>query len=93
MADAKHTPGPWRISWGRNGTYPLAVDNGSANVVTSFGRPSNPEARANAHLIAAAPELLDVLKTFVAGFRDHDEVIKLARAAIAKATGTGEQHA
>ena len=49
---------------------------------------------ANAHLIAAAPDLLSALQEMISVFQDHEqydeesaEVISMARAAIAKAEG------
>ncbi len=66
---SKHTPGPWLIY--DNGTFVYALGNGGTNVfwadVQSAGseRASLSEKRANARLIAAAPELLDALKAAV----------------------------
>lgn len=54
------------------------------------GTPS-PECEANAHLIAAAPELLEALEDLMEAVKDHYEAggyeWKQARAAIAKAKG------
>lgn len=54
----KHTPGPWNVQWGRESSYPIGIHNRLVNVVTSMGRKASAEASANAHLIAAAPDLL-----------------------------------
>jgi hypothetical protein len=90
MAEVKHTKGPWKIQWARNGTYPLGIHNGEVNIITAIGRPANPEAAANARLIAAAPELLECLRQLVDGMVDiedsNDGVIRRSRAAISKAT-------
>jgi hypothetical protein len=69
VADAKHTPGPWE------------ADNGEGYSIWSiYGRTSliaqaigdSAETDANAHLIAAAPELLDALKEAIDGkVRQH----------------------
>lgn len=67
---AKHTPGQWRVNWGRDTSYPLGVHNGKVNVVTAFGRCASPEATANARLIAAAPDLLAALKRLDASWTE-----------------------
>lgn len=47
-----------------------------------------PTRTANARLIAAAPDLLELLKEFVSGFGDYEsEQMSRARAAIARAEG------
>ena len=111
MTDSKHTPGPWSI-YGKPGDYP-GIEAGQipfSVVVFGFpdeyhpcgiqGRDSN-EMQANARLIAAAPDLLEALRTCVAvieiqqrfcestaeGKAAWDETLDHARAAIAKATG------
>ena len=94
---AKHTPGPWTIQWGRNGNeYPIAIHNGTANVVNAISRPAQDEATANAHLIAAAPEMYETLQKMVAdeafedlcqGIGEIPSWLTMARAAIAKAEG------
>ena len=97
-----HTPGPW-----------AAVEHGViCEKCTSHGNfyvcglidPDNDEDKANARLIAAAPELLEALKSVLeigAGgvierretgkptWHALDEVANIARNAIAKATATG----
>lgn len=71
MTETKHTPGSWRVLWGRNASYPLTIHNGTVNIVTSMGRKAHPEAIANARLIAAAPELLAALKRTLAELESH----------------------
>lgn len=102
MNKPTHTPGPWRIQWGRQEHYPLSIHNGAVNIVTSMGRKAAPDAVANAHLIAAAPDLLEALDGLVKNFdidrqwhsaKGGDDYpdslsIRQARHAIAKATGT-----
>lgn len=59
---AKYTSGPWRVQWGRGtGDYPLGVGTWDRNVVNSLGCPAQQESAANAHLISAAPDLLEAL--------------------------------
>lgn len=95
----QHTPGPWSLdaSWEKNeitaGKFHIAEVGESV-------RFSEPEARANARLISAAPELLEALKALLAheGEIEYsgigtesdsdalEEAKKAAKAAIAKAT-------
>ena len=101
VAQIKHTPGPWRLEnnihygWKTNpysintrkpGVHSVAIANIPAKQTIS-----RDEALANARLISAAPELLDVLQTFPQSMDWTDEQLMewndRARAAIAKATG------
>lgn len=80
----EHTPGPWVTN--PNDTYPLQVFNADpapgrleiCNVGGSgFCPESDEENRANARLIATAPELLDAASWVVRLFgTDHPEGIK-----------------
>ncbi|CAN0620436.1 conserved protein of unknown function [Burkholderia multivorans] len=89
MAEIKHTPGPWTVHHrmrdcvtfeGRDGTENLFLEN-----IDGYYACQN---EADAHLIAAAPDLLEALREVIdtphlggkGGFQK-------ARAAIAKATG------
>lgn len=77
-----HTPGPWKLRevtqlvyWGKiyTGTKSIAQvqlwEHGKAS--------GDEEARANAHLIAAAPELLEALKGIAnANQQDWDEALR-----------------
>jgi hypothetical protein len=55
----QHTPGPWWVG----PHYKSDVESGEGRITEC--RPlQTPRAIANAHLIAAAPELLDALKPF-----------------------------
>lgn len=94
MTEAKHTPGPWYVVVGKSRMVcapqttnkPIAVcnfDNGQAE-------------KANASLIAAAPDLLEALEKMVGEYpynppcknwEDKAEAHTTARAAIAKAKG------
>ena len=89
-----HTPGPWRQDtmsgttvWGGDKTHGNAVA-----VCQGFEREEN---RANAALIAAAPELLEALREALGHIEDSAEVagqsepfsVKDYYALIAKATG------
>ena len=64
---SKHTPGPWDIYVGYVGTFIRAPKNdGFGRIVIAEMSAdkafSQEEVRANAHLIAAAPQLLTVLE-------------------------------
>lgn len=92
---AAFTPGPWAVS----ATDDFLVVKGRQKIAATFPiTEANPEAsddieRANAHLISAAPDLLEALKDCLAcwphDFNSHGEELAeaKARAAIAKAEG------
>jgi len=100
-----HTPGPWRIGFtdGSGETYITAGDHGVVkdlnNIVTVVSGTSddwgikqgvlNP---ADAHLIAAAPEMLEALEQLNSEIRGFQNVpscraMEMVRAAIQKAKG------
>ena len=104
---SKHTPGPWKIHEHGVG-FEVECANGNvvaqAQQVTALRQDTMQSARkANARLIAAAPELLEALSKFVEFAELHGEVVfsgggmsaidamnactSEARAAIAKAKG------
>ncbi|MEX5886289.1 hypothetical protein AB6F64_08105 [Providencia hangzhouensis] len=81
----KHSPAPW-MATKREFFIELYDDNGSYVGLTN--------STANAHLIAAAPELLEALieltesaKEAIDGLGDLSDAIDTAKAAIAKALG------
>ncbi|MEY1032655.1 hypothetical protein [Providencia stuartii] len=81
----KHAPAPW-MATKREFFIELYDDNGSYVGLTN--------STANAHLIAAAPELLEALieltesaKEAIDGLGDLADAIDTAKAAIAKALG------
>lgn len=106
---SKHTPGPWKIwdGWGSRKFAPVVVDcifevDGKfvGNCICHVAS-TNENAVSNAHLIAAAPELLEALEDILSGWRyirqdpNHkalygvgwDRAQEKAEAAIAKAKG------
>lgn len=111
MSAPKHTAGPWEVficDDGKQWTgWPLSItaayDDDKTVVRTGGQWPyewgaaiSQREAVANAHLIAAAPEMLEALRQIAEMTEDYSPltgnsvptpVSKLARAAIAKAEG------
>lgn len=100
MTDSKHTPGPWRVA-GKSGTALLVV--GTSTLVTSEREYERPVAyaaggayqKADAALIAAAPELVAMLREIVE-HGDDFSVAKLndfdsrARALLARVDGGGK---
>ncbi len=94
----KHTPAPWNVDLD-TGEIISGGNGGFAVIGTIYGADNFPcnekdveeECKANASLIASAPELLEALQKFanmeintsVATFKEAQEV---ARAAIKKAT-------
>ena len=87
----KHTPEPWEVEYTDTGigVYPVC------DAINATFKHENElmriEAEANAHLIAASPEMLKALQ-YIVQWNPHDwnpeEARNLANAAIAKATGT-----
>lgn len=105
LKESAHTPGPWTLESGRSivtpsGTFYLAYGSNPRTGEKYFKSPT--ELDANAHLVAAAPEMLEALKvladwprqsTTADGALSGDpatglaNVRRFARAAIAKAEG------
>lgn len=89
MPHRTHTPGPWHV----DPTHALCIEGADGNVaLVNLARAS----KADAHLIAAAPELLDALtdaaqtaRNYYMLFHDEQWRERLARwdAVIAKARG------
>ena len=64
----KHTKGKWGVDQGEFG---LDINNGEGTIGTIYG--DDIETKANANLIAAAPELLEALKNAKNCLRNHCE--------------------
>jgi hypothetical protein len=62
MSEAKHTPGPWRIDPDATfiGDHYVGTDAADIALMASWSLELEPEQWANARLIAAAPELVEV---------------------------------
>lgn len=101
MSAHTHTPGPWVILYNARG-YPHQITapnedptrlGGIVSVTrgASIGLPSSAEGRANARLIAAAPDLLAFIEeyrqAFAYGMAGDSYLLRMAESAIAKATG------
>ena len=87
----QHTPGPWQVNRKVRTSVETVADGQGFNLIADCSDPDNVrpsvEDRANAALIAAAPELLAALEQLVALYPDSPipEVWDEAREAIAKA--------
>jgi len=85
---AKFTPGPWDVHETSQGLeiHPLSDEHGLIVIADVQGAPQN---EANARLIASAPELLEALQEAVDCLKhgEYHATLKMAQAAIAKATG------
>jgi hypothetical protein len=91
---SKHTPGPWNVrQYTRSNTYFVAPSSGPIIYETTD---VNTEGLANAHLIAASPELyafaqhvVDQIKGGACGYVDgsENELLIYAQTLIAKAEG------
>ncbi|MFV0673623.1 hypothetical protein [Variovorax sp. tm] len=108
MREMKHTPGPWMVSndTGDWNVYPdgngmscyQAIRAGNTIVGFAVARSRGfvePDTRANAHLIAAVPELLAALQLAVRQ-NSHDmlmtgEELRQCEAALSKAAPKGEK--
>lgn len=91
----KHTPGPWRLIVGEYGCKRIGPDRpghqrGIVEVCATVGLFDEEQDKANALLIAAAPELLEALEAILADrwlVIGEPEPLEKAHAAIAKARG------
>ena len=109
-AKDKHTPGPWELEewnsdYGATGDFSIyqSMQKGCRMPIASVQQPFNGKrTKANARLIAAAPDLLEAAKLVLAWYESEDDHSKAdfyermemcrasemaIRAAIAKATG------
>jgi hypothetical protein len=80
---AKHTPGPWKV-------YSIVIGGEPAHRVDGphKGKPINwRPTLANAHLIAAAPDMLEALEDALCVIQDDGPVRRAITAAIKKARG------
>jgi len=98
-----HTPGPWHVQEYNDNCFRVMGGDGSlpvAGLGDVESKRHSPKKKANACLIAAAPDLLEILKDIEHQFSNHPELQKgnskvsyvyhKARAAIAKAEGRAE---
>lgn len=89
---SEHTIGPWGPveECSEGGAYEITLGIGSVATVWGDGE----EARANATLMAAAPELLEACKELFMQMRregcGHQQMLERALAAISKAEGAAK---
>lgn len=88
MTNATHTPGPWQTATDKAVDHYVHIGHYSNTLRTYVCRvfAETEEQKANARLIAAAPELLEVAKEIATGYCTAETMFK-AQAAIAKAEG------
>jgi hypothetical protein len=85
MSEIKHTPGPWQAADDH-------VFNEIGILIPTIYGSNDDSIKANAHLIAAAPDLLEALQVIIGDIEQSprrfsaDQKVAIARAAIAKAT-------
>jgi hypothetical protein len=82
----KHTPGPWRAAWSLAGYWLVYIGDRMLSL-------QGAESKADACLIAGAPELLEACESMISAamFGDEDEMdaaVRAAHEAVAKATGS-----
>jgi hypothetical protein len=96
----QHTPGPWTTDGDAySGNLDIVAPTGRiAMLDCEFSEETEDVLTANAHLIAAAPDLLAALREIVAavevgdvdGFSPSGDWFREAKAALNKATGGGQ---
>lgn len=89
----KHTPGPWETNDKRPQCNGIGIFSGSQFLAFVGDSDSQTPCEANARLIAAAPDLLEALRSITDAADEKRVTAKhyeIARAAIAKATGEME---
>ncbi len=93
MSAAQHTPGPWHVHQPYSNSLPHIRNADGVYVMDAPQRADGYHAKvrqmADARLISAAPELLEIVQQLIAC---HDEpmcpALDVARAVVAKATGS-----
>ena len=81
-----HTPGPWEITTRLTFGWDVKVKDRDW-LICGLCFEDDDDKKADAHLIAAAPELLEALEEMVAIAEDQGHRVVKARKAIAKARG------
>lgn len=79
-----HTPAPWTLAAGHS-TRVLLINDARGHAVGEYVDTRNP---ADAHLIAAAPDLLAALCTALPFVEDHEDSNIYKAGAVAKALAT-----
>ena len=97
MTESKHTPGPWNIGWGLVWNAARGITSRVSGEAWKWKNKDGfeSESKANARLIAAAPDLLEACEDALAsldalaeeGIIEEGKEAGTLRAAIAKAKG------
>src|SRR5690349_19285839 len=82
---SQHTPGPWKVNL--PGLKVLATDPRGTIICEVSGAESNPQARADARLIAAAPRMLNLAMMVAAGNTEPDVLEGIASAILRDVEG------
>jgi hypothetical protein len=84
---AKHTPGPWHVQYPSSNDPELAIVGGGIVIADMYGVHDTPQA--NARLIAAAPELLELVRAYSGTVEPVTlaKLDKLAKALLARIDG------
>jgi hypothetical protein len=86
MMTTNHTPGPWRCTQAARANAQILIEAVDGSEVCR--QPADAEGRANARLIAAAPDLLAALQSIYDACDQSDVYFSnIARTAIARAKG------
>lgn len=89
MGELKATPGPWHLT-GRDdgpGAYYMHIGAPTSMMVLAHMNECHTQSRPNAHLIAAAPELYDILRRISSPFGREDASDEEINAVLTKARG------
>jgi hypothetical protein len=90
----KHTPGPWKVGPTNLGNEIFIQDHRDIGITLVFPRTDKPDPiKANARLIAAAPDLLAACESALVMWAGDDIKLETIRQAIAKARGTDDARA
>ena len=91
--EMRHTPGPWMIQQQAGRVWIYSSNHPEGHICEFIDRGLRERKEANAHLIAAAPELLEALKLMREDYEDceegliTDKTMAIAKQAISKAEG------
>ncbi|MAI17135.1 MAG: hypothetical protein CBC71_06245 [Rhodobacteraceae bacterium TMED111] len=73
MSDENHTPAPW--AWNKQGNRLFQETGNPTGQIAICDIVRTPSYKANARLIAKAPELLDILKELIEPYSATDEML------------------
>ena len=76
MSANEHTPGPWTLEYVERGAFQVIEADGAVICHRNFWPHNAERSNANARLIAAAPDMLEALKTIGALLAGRTKTIK-----------------